>query len=92
MGDGADYQFWFDRYTELGLRPAFVDANDGLQYAALFVSDSIGPWVARHGLTSADYQTEFNAQDHQGRMPISVQGGGLGDGIRYAAVFANHPG
>lgn len=92
MGDAAGYQAWFNYYTQLGLRPAYVDTNDGLQYAGLFTSDSIGPWVARHGMTSAGYQSEFDAQRLLGRMPIFVQGGGTGSGVRYTAVFAAQPG
>jgi hypothetical protein len=88
MGTSGEYQNWFDQYTKQGLRPTTVDASDDLQYAAIFANDQIGPWVARHNLTSAQYQAEFDAQAALGRYPISVQGGGLGAGIRYAAVFA----
>jgi polyglycine hydrolase-like protein len=88
MGSSDDYQNWFNSYTGKGMRPTTVDASDDLQYAAIFTGDSIGAWVARHNLTSAQYQAEFDAQAGQGRFPISVQGGGLGAGIRYAAVFA----
>ncbi|GAA2607206.1 hypothetical protein [Paractinoplanes durhamensis] len=88
MGSSSDYQGWFNQYTQLGMRPTVVDASDALQYAAIFTNDSVGPWVARHDQTSAQYQTEFDTQAAQGRFPISVQGGGLGAGIRYASVFA----
>jgi CubicO group peptidase (beta-lactamase class C family) len=88
MGDGAAYQGWFDAYTAVPLRPSLVDASDALQYAAVFTDDSVGPWVARHGLDAQQYQTEFNTQAALGRYPISVQGGGVGAGVRYAAVFA----
>ena len=88
MGSSADYQGFFNAYTSQGLRVAAVDASDDLQYAAIFTGDSVGDWVARHDQTSAQYQAEFDAQAAQGRYPISVQGGGLGAGIRYASVFA----
>jgi CubicO group peptidase (beta-lactamase class C family) len=88
MGDGKGYQGWFDAYTAAGLRPAFVDASDPLQYAAVFTDDSVGGWVARHGLDSQQYQQEFDTQLAAGRYPIVVQGGGTGAGTRYAAVFA----
>ncbi|GIF23608.1 hypothetical protein BJ973_004217 [Actinoplanes tereljensis] len=88
MGNSGDYQGWFDRYNGLGMRPTVVDASDDLQYAAIFTNDNIGAWVARHDQTSAQYQAEFDTQAGQGRYPISVQGGGLGAGIRYASVFA----
>ena len=88
MGTSGEYQTWFDQYTPQGMRPTMVDASDDLQYAAIFTNDKIGPWVARHDLTSAQYQAEFDTQAALGRYPISVQGGGLGAGIRYTAVFA----
>lgn len=88
MGNGTQYQGWFNAYTAAGLRPAFVDASDSLQYLGVFTDDSVGAWVARHGLDSQQYQQEFDKQLAAGRYPISVQGGGTGAGTRYAAVFA----
>jgi CubicO group peptidase (beta-lactamase class C family) len=88
VGDGAEYQGWFDAYTQVPMRPAFLDANDGLQYAALFTDDSVGAWVARHGMTGTEYQAEFDRQNALGRMPVYVQGGGTGSDVRYAALFA----
>ncbi len=90
MGDdGTQYQNWQDGYTQAGLRPVIVDANDGGQYAALFTDDSVGDWVSQHDLTAADYQSEFNTQVAAGLMPISVQGSGTGSDIRYSAVFVS---
>lgn len=88
MGDAGQFQGWFGAYTAAALRPAHVDASDPLQYAAVFTDDSVGAWVAKHGMDSQQYQTEFNNQAALGRYPISVQGGGVGAGVRYAAVFA----
>jgi CubicO group peptidase (beta-lactamase class C family) len=88
VGDGNAYQAAFNAYTQVPLRVASVDASDALRYAAVFTDDSVGPWVARHGLTSADYQAEFDKQVALGRYPISVQGGGSASDVRYAAVFA----
>jgi CubicO group peptidase (beta-lactamase class C family) len=88
MGDGGQYQGWFNAYTAVPLRPVLVDASEPLQYAGIFTDDSVGPWVARHGLTAQQYQQEFDTQIALGRYPISVQGGGVGAGTRYAAVFA----
>jgi CubicO group peptidase (beta-lactamase class C family) len=88
MGDGNGYQGWFNAYTAAGLRPAFVDASDSLQYLGVFTDDSVGGWVARHGLDSQQYQQEFDTQLAAGRYPIVVQGGGTGASTRYSAVFA----
>jgi CubicO group peptidase (beta-lactamase class C family) len=84
------YQADFDAETQLPFRPGWVSrASDG-SYASVFRDDSVGDWVARHELTAAQYQTEFDTQVAAGRMPISVQGGGSGSATRYAAVFARH--
>jgi CubicO group peptidase (beta-lactamase class C family) len=88
MGNGNQYQGWFNAYAAAGLRPTIVDASDAMQYLGVFTDDSVGPWVARHGLDSQQYQQEFDKQIAAGRYPISVQGGGSGTGVRYAAVFA----
>ncbi|MBA3488613.1 MAG: serine hydrolase, partial [Longispora sp.] len=90
MGDANGYHGYFGAYTQVPMRPALVESNDGGQYAALFTDDAIGSWVARHGLTSAEYQSAFDTFVGQQNMrPISVQGGGTGSGIRYSAIFAS---
>jgi CubicO group peptidase (beta-lactamase class C family) len=89
------YQTSFDQLTALagyglsGYRPACVTLSADQRYCSLFTDDVVGPWVARHGLTSAEYQAEFNRQVEAGRYPIMVQGGGVGANTRYSAVFAN---
>jgi CubicO group peptidase (beta-lactamase class C family) len=85
--NAAAYQTWFDAYTQLRFRPAQIDLSDDHAYLALFQDDAVGSWVGRHGMTSEQYQAEFNTQVSQGNMPISVQGGGV-DNIRYTAIFA----
>ena len=56
--------------------------------ASIFRDDQIGPWVARHGLTSAGYQQEFDRLVPQGFYPIDVHAGGQGGATRFAALFA----
>jgi CubicO group peptidase (beta-lactamase class C family) len=75
-------------YTLNGWRPAYVAVSSDQTYCSVYTDDVVGPWVARHGLTSAQYQAEFNAQVAAGRYPIFVQGGGSGNNIVYTAVFA----
>ncbi len=93
--DTADgYQTVFNAETQLpGLRlhayrPAYVAVSGNHLYCSLFKDDVVGPWVARHGMTSQEYQAEFDAQSAQGFYPICVQGGGSGSETRYAAIFA----
>ena len=91
---GASYQTVFNAETQLpgialaGYRPAYVTLASDQIYCSVFKDDVVGPWVARHGLTSDQYQAEFNTQNAAGFYPICVQGGGSGSNTRYAAIFA----
>src|SRR5262249_3193313 len=91
---GASYQVAFNAetqmpgYTLAPHRPAFVALSDDHIYCSVFKDDVVGPWVARHGMTAAEYQNEFNIQTAAGFYPICVQGGGTGGNTLYAAIFA----
>lgn len=87
--DAARFEDWHQAYTQIPMRPVFVDANDGHQFSALYVDDSVGSVVSRNGLTSTAYQALFDQQTALGRVPISVQGSGVGAGVRFSAVFAD---
>ena len=84
----ADYQRRFDAQVTGWARPSYVAVSGDERYMSIFVDDQIGPLVARHGLTSAQYQAEFNRLVPLGFFPICVQGGGSGAGIRFAVIFA----
>ena len=90
----ANYQTTFNVDTQLpgvglhGYRPAYVVLSSDYTYCSVFKDDVVGEWVARHGLTSDEYQAEFDKQNKAGFYPICVQGGGSGGGTRYAAIFA----
>jgi CubicO group peptidase (beta-lactamase class C family) len=90
----SSYQTTFDAETQLpgyglaGYRPAYVALSTDQTYCSVFKDDVVGPWVARHGMTSTEYQSEFDLQASNGYYPICVQGGGTGDQTRYAAIFA----
>lgn len=91
---GESYQDAFNSEIQLpgyhlsGYRPAHVAVSSDHMYCSLFKDDVVGPWVARHGMSAADYQAEFDRQKAAGLYPICVQGGGQGADIRYAAIFA----
>ena len=87
--DAAGYQTVFNAETSNPFyRPTEVAVSGDHLYCSLFKDDMVGPWVARHGMTSAGYQAEFDQQKVRGFYPISVQGGGSGSDTRYAAIFA----
>lgn len=82
------YQRFFDALVTGGLRPAAISvAPDGF-LLSVFRGDQVGAWAARHGITAAEYQTEFDLRVAQGLRPIVVAAGGAGNAARYAAVFA----
>jgi CubicO group peptidase (beta-lactamase class C family) len=85
----ASYQTAFNAETANPFyRPVEVALAGDQTYCSLFKDDMVGPWLARHGMTSEEYQAVFNEQVAKGFYPISVQGGGSGSGTRYAAIFA----
>ena len=88
--DGANYQTVFNANPgpRSTVRTPKSPSDPDHLYCSLFKDDMVGPWVARHGMTSAEYQSEFDAQNGRGLYPISVQGGGSGSDTRYAAIFA----
>ena len=44
-------------------------------------------WVARHGLTAAEYQQAFDEVTVQGYRPVCVSGYAVGGEARYAAIW-----
>ena len=90
----ADYQTTFNAETQLpgyglhGYRPAYVALSADQTYCSVFKDDVVGPWLARHGMTSAEYQAVFDQQVAKGYYPICVQGGGTTANAVYAAIFA----
>ncbi len=61
--------------------------NDHGTFAALWVKAG-GAWVARHGLTSAQYQQAFDKFTQQGYRLRDVEGYMTKQGLRYAALWA----
>jgi len=84
----AGYQARFDAETSAWCRPSFVTLNGDSQYLSVFTDREIGPWVARHNMTPADYQTEFDKWTKQNYFPVCVQAAGPNaQAARFAALF-----
>lgn len=87
----AEYQTAFDQFTGEGYALDWVSGYfDGTQdlYAAIWRKiPGVPAWQARHGLTSAEYQTFFDQVTAQGFKPVVVCGYGDGVQDRYAAIF-----
>lgn len=85
--DPNAYQRFFDAEFDAGVRPAYLSVAPTHWIVSVFRDEPIGEWWARHNLTAADYQAEFDLRSGQGLTPLVVQAGGTGDDARYASVF-----
>lgn len=91
----SDYQFVFDHITNSGYRPVWVDGyevNGQNYFNAIFHPADGVPWAARHGMTSAQYQQEFDTRKAQGYRLLQVESYPDGNAIRYAAIFVKQAG
>ncbi|CAG8714577.1 6526_t:CDS:1 [Acaulospora colombiana] len=87
----AQYQQEFNTMTAQGYRPTVVSGYgvNGVDYYAAIWEKKSGPaWVARHGMTSDQYQTQFNTITGQGYYPTVVSGYTLGSTDYYAALWS----
>lgn len=93
---GAQYQTEFDNQTKQGYRPVIVSgfpSGSQAKYACIFVKENNAPqWAAKHGMTAAQYQTEFNKWTGQGYRLTDVSGYTVGGTDYYAAVWEKRSG
>src|SRR5215216_6487770 len=85
---GAKLQQRFDAMVGMGACAALLSVTPSNNIMEMFVDSQIGPWKSRVGMTSAEYQAEFNANAEQGLWPICVSASGSGSSARFAAIFA----
>jgi hypothetical protein len=86
----GQYQAEFDARVKEGYRlrqiSGYAVGNDA-RYAAIFDKSSGPAWIARHGLTSGQYQAEFDARVKEGYRLRQISGYAVGNDARYAAIF-----
>ena len=90
----ADYQNTFNQLTSQGYHPVLVNGYAtaaGPRFACIFQQGPTGAWVARHGLTAAQYQTSFNDFLGQGYTLEWVSGYFDGSQDLYAAIWRKEP-
>jgi CubicO group peptidase (beta-lactamase class C family) len=90
----AEYQNEFDNYVAQGFRLTHVSGYEvgGSDYYAAIWEKLSGPaWVARHRMTSGDYQAEFIDRFIQGYRLKEVNGYAFGLSARYAAIWEAGP-
>lgn len=85
------YQEEFNNHLSQGFRLKLVNGYtvNGIDYYAAIWDKSPGPpqWVAKHGLTSSQYQAEFNQLSSQGYRLVHISGYGHSYSERYAAIW-----
>jgi len=90
-----DYQKAVEQYVGQGYRLTDVSgyaANGSARYAAIFEKANGPAWVARHGLTAAKYQAEFDANAKKGYRVVQINGYAVNGEARYAAIFEKSAG
>jgi polyglycine hydrolase-like protein len=90
-----EYQQEFKKFATQGYRLVHVsgyDVGSTPYYAAIWEKGSGPAWVARHGMTSAEYQQEFNTRLGQGYRLVEVSGYAIGGKERFAAIWTKGAG
>ena len=88
--DGAQYQAEFDAMLKQGFRLQHVAGythSAAAVYAAIWNKAGGPEWVARHGLTGAQYQQAFDDFAKQGFRLKEVSGYSPGGSDHYAAIW-----
>ncbi|WP_226467280.1 peptidoglycan DD-metalloendopeptidase family protein [Luteimonas panaciterrae] len=86
----SQYQQLFDTNAQAGRQVVYLNAyrHDGqAYYSAIWSSKASGAWRARHGLTSAQYQNEWESATGAGLSTRNVTAYGQGDSARYAGIW-----
>ncbi|HEY2708342.1 MAG TPA: hypothetical protein VGI95_09835 [Caulobacteraceae bacterium] len=86
----AQYQDAFNAATAKGFRLQHVSGYavaDVPYFAAIFAQGGAGPWQAKHGMSAADYQANFDTFAHQDLQLADVSGYAVGGQAYYAALW-----
>ncbi|KAJ3121336.1 hypothetical protein HK098_003776 [Nowakowskiella sp. JEL0407] len=90
----GEYQSEFDNWVGKGYRLKLVSGyciGDTDYYAAIWEKINWAQWVARHGMTSSEYQSAFEEYQYQGYHLVHVSGYNCGGVDYYAAIWDKTP-
>lgn len=91
----AQYQQAVETYAKQGYRLTSVsgyESGGADRYVALWTKESGAPQMTRHGLTSKQYQNEFDALGKQGYRLSYINGYGVGSNEYYSAIWEKKDG
>lgn len=86
----AQYQTEFNNNSAAGYRLISVNGyttNGSERYIAYWEKVTGSAQIARHGLSAAQYQTEFNTQTSNGYILKQVSGYAVGTAAKFAAIW-----
>ena len=86
----AAYQAVFNDLVSQGFQPTILNGysiNGQDRYICVFEQTPSVPWVARHGLTGAQYQAVFDDLVPKGYRPTILSAYNVGDEDRYLGVW-----
>ncbi|WP_156256608.1 papain-like cysteine protease family protein [Sandarakinorhabdus oryzae] len=87
---GAQYQARFNELTGQGFRPVCISGytnGNSERFACIFDKSASTGWVARHGITAAQYQAGVDEWAHAGMRPLSLSAWRTGSGSRFACIY-----
>lgn len=88
----SQYQAEFDAQRNAGRYLQYLNTyvhGGVVYYSAVWDSVAYGSWAARHALTAAQYQTEFDTWSGAGLLTRFVTGYSVGGVHRFAAVWSD---
>lgn len=91
----SKYQEEFDKVWPCGYYPIWVDGYDvgnNTYFNVIFRPSKNIPWVARHHMGGAKYQTEFDKWGKAGYRLININSYLVKGKVRYAAVWRKNKG
>ncbi len=91
----AQYQTEFNNLNAKGYRVTSLSgytSNGKELYAAIWKKVAGPAWAARHGMSSADYQKEFDDKVSKGYRPVCLSGYAVGNQAKFAAIWDKRAG
>jgi hypothetical protein len=88
--NSAAYQTVMNQAVADGYSPLQVESiksGNSILYAAIFRKGLSGAWSAKHGLTAAQHQTNFNNMTAAGYRPISVSVVSINGNQQYTVLY-----
>lgn len=92
--DSTQFQDYFDAEVAAGRRMTHVDSYiraGTMRFAAIFVQQAGTAWIAYHGISQAQHQSNFNSLTSQGFFPKVISVVEIGGANRYTAFYNQDP-